>query len=233
MTVAANTTTYNETGLAAGTTYYYRVRATNAVGDSGNTPTPVSATTVAAGTPVAIPVPDGNFDQDGAAGGGWNGQHQGWRQRDGYSRRTPDCLARRLEYSCQPEHRPQRSLRQLQILRWDLRETRALGGRFGAVYSGSMPGGTNTMGFYYPGEQETGSNGSLYNPKKAQSGADVTFTTTGISATAVAGTTYTASMYYDQLSNVSNVNACPNVTFSILANGVVVGTSGLRRRAGL
>ena len=42
------------------TTYYYRVRATNGAGDSANTST-ASATTGAPGTPVAVPVPDGNF----------------------------------------------------------------------------------------------------------------------------------------------------------------------------
>lgn len=35
-TTAANVSTYTNTGLTAGTTYYYRVRATNAAGDSGN-----------------------------------------------------------------------------------------------------------------------------------------------------------------------------------------------------
>ena len=39
MTVGANATTYSATGLSAGTTYYYRVRATNANGDSANTAT--------------------------------------------------------------------------------------------------------------------------------------------------------------------------------------------------
>src|SRR6185369_8688950 len=33
-TVGANVTTYNNSGLAASTTYYYRVRATNSIGDS-------------------------------------------------------------------------------------------------------------------------------------------------------------------------------------------------------
>ena len=41
---AANTTTYSDVGLAPGTTYYYRVRATSATGDSGNSNV-VSATT--------------------------------------------------------------------------------------------------------------------------------------------------------------------------------------------
>jgi RHS repeat-associated protein len=36
-TTAANATGYNDTGLSGGTTYYYRVRATNSVGDSSYT----------------------------------------------------------------------------------------------------------------------------------------------------------------------------------------------------
>ena len=39
VTVGANVTTYSATGLSSHTTYYYRVRATNAVGDSANTST--------------------------------------------------------------------------------------------------------------------------------------------------------------------------------------------------
>src|SRR5437763_691721 len=46
-TVGANVTSYQATGLTSGTTYYFRVRATNAAGNSPNTPT-VSATTAAA-----------------------------------------------------------------------------------------------------------------------------------------------------------------------------------------
>ena len=65
-TVGAAATTYSATGLSAGATYYYRVRATNAVGDSANTST-ASATTAAAGVPVAVPVPDGDFSADAAA----------------------------------------------------------------------------------------------------------------------------------------------------------------------
>jgi endoglucanase len=37
-TVGANVTSYNNTGLSAGTTYYYRVRANNAAGDSAYSP---------------------------------------------------------------------------------------------------------------------------------------------------------------------------------------------------
>ena len=34
-TMAANATSYNDTGLTASTAYYYRIRSTNSVGDSG------------------------------------------------------------------------------------------------------------------------------------------------------------------------------------------------------
>jgi fibronectin type 3 domain-containing protein/regulation of enolase protein 1 (concanavalin A-like superfamily) len=44
-TVAANVTTYSNTGLTAGTTYFYRVRANNAAGDSGYS-TEASATAI-------------------------------------------------------------------------------------------------------------------------------------------------------------------------------------------
>ncbi|HWQ33109.1 MAG TPA: fibronectin type III domain-containing protein, partial [Blastocatellia bacterium] len=52
--VGANVTTYNNTGLAANTSYSYRVRAFNAAGDSGYTNT-ASATTQAASSPPAAP----------------------------------------------------------------------------------------------------------------------------------------------------------------------------------
>jgi titin len=45
-TTAANVVSYQDTGLAAGSTYYYQVRATNADGDSANTSV-MSATTLA------------------------------------------------------------------------------------------------------------------------------------------------------------------------------------------
>jgi hypothetical protein len=50
-TVGANVTIYSNTGLTASTTYYYRVRATNAAGDSANSNV-ASATTPSPGTPV-------------------------------------------------------------------------------------------------------------------------------------------------------------------------------------
>jgi hypothetical protein len=59
-------TSYNNTGLAPSSTYYYRVRATNAVGDSQNAT--ASATTL---TP-ALPAPwvDADIGTTGAAGSG-------------------------------------------------------------------------------------------------------------------------------------------------------------------
>ncbi len=51
-TTAANAVTYTDSTIAASTTRYYRVRATNAAGDSSNTST-ASATTPAAGAPLA------------------------------------------------------------------------------------------------------------------------------------------------------------------------------------
>ena len=49
-TLAANTTSYSNSGLTGSTTYYYRVYATNSVGDSGFS-NEVNATTPAAATP--------------------------------------------------------------------------------------------------------------------------------------------------------------------------------------
>jgi formylglycine-generating enzyme required for sulfatase activity/transcriptional regulator CtsR len=48
-TPTTNSTTYNDTGLSASTTYYYRIRATNGIGDSGN------ATETSAITTLTIP----------------------------------------------------------------------------------------------------------------------------------------------------------------------------------
>src|SRR6185436_7970212 len=53
-TVGANVTTYNNTGLAASTTYYYRVRANNGSGDSAYS-NEANATTQAAASPPAAP----------------------------------------------------------------------------------------------------------------------------------------------------------------------------------
>ena len=73
VTVAANAITYSATGLTSGATYYFRVRATNAVGDSANA-SPASAI---AATPLTITNP--TFDDGGwLAGDGddRNAEHQ-------------------------------------------------------------------------------------------------------------------------------------------------------------
>jgi endo-1,4-beta-xylanase len=62
--VPANSTTYSATGLSASTTYYFRVRASNSVGDSGYSAT-ASATTQAPPPPPAPPASGG-----GGGGGG-------------------------------------------------------------------------------------------------------------------------------------------------------------------
>ena len=77
---------------------------------------------------------------------------------------------------------------------------------------------------YYPGEQY-GYNSVVGG---AQPGASLTMTTTGINATAVAGSTYTATIQYANVSwSNCNVNPSANVALNILANGVVVGTGTL------
>jgi hypothetical protein len=53
-TVTTNVVTYDNTGLTAGTTYYYRVRATNSSGDSSYSSV-ASGTTTSAGSPPTAP----------------------------------------------------------------------------------------------------------------------------------------------------------------------------------
>lgn len=69
--LAANTTSYSATNLAASTTYYFRVRATNGAGDSGYSGT-ASAATQAAGNPN----PGGG--SGGGGGGGGGGAPSSW-----------------------------------------------------------------------------------------------------------------------------------------------------------
>ena len=94
-----------------------------------------------------------------------------------------------------------------------------------AAFIGNQPTGSYYNAFvYYPGELY--GNGSVVGG--AQPGANLTMTTTGISATAVTGNVYTATI---QVANVSRSNTAanpgPNVTLNILAGGVVVGTATL------
>src|SRR5207237_10377596 len=63
--LGANTTTYSATGLPACTTYFFRVRASNAAGNSDYTAN-ASATTSAAPAPTPTPQPSGG----GGGGGG-------------------------------------------------------------------------------------------------------------------------------------------------------------------
>ena len=53
ITRGANTTSYSDTGLTAGITYHYRIRATNNAGTSANS-TSASATTTAAATATLV-----------------------------------------------------------------------------------------------------------------------------------------------------------------------------------
>jgi titin len=76
-TVGANTTVFNDTGLAAGNTYYYKVRAFNAIGSSGfsnvasahiagTAPVaPTGLTALAPGTQIALSWTDASNNEDG------------------------------------------------------------------------------------------------------------------------------------------------------------------------
>ena len=70
-TLAANTTTYSATGLTASTTYHFRVRASNGIGDSEYSAT-ASATTSATPPPPAPP------PSSGGGGGGGGGAPSAW-----------------------------------------------------------------------------------------------------------------------------------------------------------
>ena len=66
-TLPADSTSYSDTGLSGSTTYHYRVKATNAAGDSGYSNT-ASATTKAAGpgpSPVLNSTPDDTWMTNG------------------------------------------------------------------------------------------------------------------------------------------------------------------------
>ena len=97
-----------------------------------------------------------------------------------------------------------------------------------AQWVGNQPSSSYNDFVYYPGEQYANYDVAT----GAQPGASLTMTTTGISAAAVTGNTYTATIEY---ANVSWANAAGNpsatVALNILANGVVVGTGTLSGQA--
>ena len=219
VTVGANVTTYSATGLSSGTTYYYRLRAANANGDSANTST-ASATT--AGTTV-IPVPDGNLAADaanyyltaGTGGGGFTFTSplttalSGWSISANPSTANGGYYAAWEPYGLVDNVTSGQSSSPLNI---------------NVEWIGNQPAASYNAFCYYPGE--------LYNYGSvvggAQPGANLTMTTTGISEVAVSGATYTATIQYANVSwNSANVNPSANVALNILANGVVVGTGTL------
>ena len=223
-TVNFPATSYSATGLSAGATYYYRVRAYNGAGDSVNTST-VSATTGSPGTPVAIAVPDGGFASDGTGdcvdAGGANGGGGTFTQPmtgalAGWSLSATPSTASGGYYSSGG---------------WNpfgVLDTVTSSGAspYGtnAPWLGNQPGSTYNALIYYPGEQYA-YGGVAGGP---QPGASLTMTTTGINATAAAGDTYTATIEYGNVSWSScSANPSANIQFNILVNGVVVSSAGL------
>ena len=67
-TPAQNATSYNDTNLLSSTLYYYRIRATNAVGPSANSN--VASATTLVSTALPSPYIDGDIGTTGAAGSG-------------------------------------------------------------------------------------------------------------------------------------------------------------------
>jgi rubredoxin len=224
VTVGANVTTYNATGLSTGTTYYYRVRATNAVGDSANTATASAAPS--SGSPITVP--DGDFTDTAAniinsnTGGNLTftspmiGTLSGWNIVA-----TPSTAHNGLYTGWEPYG----------VLDAVVSNTSASPYSSNVAWIGSQPASSYHSFVYYPGELYA--NGSVVGG--AQPGATLTMTTTGISAAAVTGTTYSASILYGNVSwNNCIVNPSANVALNILANGIVVGTgtmSGLSQNS--
>jgi Fibronectin type III domain len=216
--VGANVYTYSETSLAASTTYYYRVRAINDMGPSANTAT-ASATTSAP----SISIPDGNFSSD--ADGFYINSATGpatftmpiTATLSGWGVTAVPSTANGGNYS---GFEPFGALESV---------TSGTGGTPNTYNNdlatiGNAPASPYQAFVYYPGELYNSGGTLVAGP---QPGASLTLTTTGISATAVTGTTYTATILYANVSSSAVTNPGANVTLNILANGIIVGTSTL------
>ena len=227
VTVGANTTTYSATGLSMATTYYYRVRATNAVGDSANTST-ATTTTTTTGTPVAIPVPDADFTDTAGdrinsnTGGGLTFTSPMTTTLSGWNITAIPSTGNAGFFSGWEPYG---------VLDNVVSNTSATPYSNNAAWIGNQPASNYHAFIYYPGELYT--NGSVVGG--AQPGAKLTMTTSGISAAAVTGTTYTATIQYANVSwSNCAVNPSANIALNILANGIIVGTgtlSGLAQNA--
>ena len=191
------------------------------MGDSANTPT-ASTTTGFLGTPVAVAVPDGDFSLDtpgncinANTGGGltftapMTAALAGWAITANPSTDNGGYYAGWEPYG---------------VLDNVISGNTATPYNNNGVYIGNQPASTYNAFIYCPGE--------LYNYGSvvggAQPGASFAMTTTGITANAVAGSTYTATIEYANVSwSGTAENASANVCVNILANGVVVGTGTL------
>ena len=220
VTVGANATTYSATGLSAGTTYYYQVRAINPVYSSANS-TSTAAMTAFVGAPVAVAVPDGNFASDATT--------YYMNPGSGVTLTSPTTFPLSgWAISANPS-----------TANGGLYESGGLAPIAGvdsvsssgvspwpnsASELGNQPASSYNAFIYFPGEQYN--YGSVVGG--AQPGASLTMTTTGINLAAVTGGTYTATIEYANVNGGGqNENPSATVALNILANGVVVGTGTL------
>ena len=139
-----------------------------------------------------------------------------------------DRHAFRLDGKCQPEHGPRRTVCRVGAVRRGRQSSPAAAApaRFNSnvAWIGNQPASSYKPSCITP-ENCTITAASWAAPNRVPS---LTMTTTGISAAAVTGATYTATIQYANVSwSNANVNPSANVALNILANGVVVGTGTL------